>query len=751
VTITGTNDTPYVQTEIADQHVNEDNAWSFTVPAGSFADPDTIDTLTYSATLANGDPLPGWLSFDAATHSFSGTPPQDFNGTIGLKVTATDGGSLSASDTFDLIVAAVNDAPVATITPTTYNATEQANLNLHGTGLSISDVDAASGSMTVTLSVTQGILNVAAGTTGAIVSNSGTSSVTITGTQTQINDLLAGNSAATVVYNDNTDTPASSATLTLTVHDNGNTGGGDLSSTDTATINITAVNDAPVNSTLPGAQTIGEDASLTFSAGNGNAIKVSDVDLGGGNLTVTLSVAHGALSLGGTSGLLFVNGDGTADATMTFVGTQSAINAAMQGLLYTPVADFNGSDTLTITTNDNGNTGTGGALQDVDTVAITINPVADIVSDSVTVTAGPNNLDLLSNDTFENPGRFISAVGAATHGTVTINDNGTPGNTTDDFVVYTPTAGYSGSDSFTYTVTSGGVTETATANVTVSGPTAANIEFVPNGNDFNTALPNPGDQIGSFVAFDATGNAIPGATFSVTAGSTGSLTVDSSGLVSGGLANGDTFDFSVTSAGVTETVHVQVGNGTANNISGTGNDIDILFGFNNSDTLSGGSNDDTLYGNNDTDTLNGGDNNDFLIGGNANDTLNGGNGNDYLRGGIGNDVLNGGTGNDLFVFNVAPSATNSDTIQDFNASGVDHIGLDHSIFSAIGTTLDATEFRASAGGNAADANDYILYDTATGNLYYDADGSGGGAKVLIATVSLPGLTGTVDPTDFIML
>ena len=58
------------------------------------------------------------------------------------------------------------------------------------------------------------------------------------------------------------------------------------------------------------------------------------------------------------------------------------------------------------------------------------------------------------NDTFENAGRAITAVGTASHGTVTINNNGTAGDPTDDFVVYTPTADYNGSDSFTYTVTS---------------------------------------------------------------------------------------------------------------------------------------------------------------------------------------------------------------------------------------------------------------------------------------------------------
>ena len=62
----------------------------------------------------------------------------------------------------------MNDAPVATITPTSYAATEQTSSTLKKTGLSISDVDAGSGSMTVTLAVTEGTLNVTAGSSGAV-------------------------------------------------------------------------------------------------------------------------------------------------------------------------------------------------------------------------------------------------------------------------------------------------------------------------------------------------------------------------------------------------------------------------------------------------------------------------------------------------------------------------------------------------------------------------------------------------------
>jgi Ca2+-binding RTX toxin-like protein len=111
------NEAPEVDNPIADQAANEDAAWSFTVPTGTFSDPDTGDTLTLSASLADGSALPAWLSFDAATRTLSGTPTNDDVGTAEIALTATDAGGLSASDTFALIVANVNDAPVVANAP----------------------------------------------------------------------------------------------------------------------------------------------------------------------------------------------------------------------------------------------------------------------------------------------------------------------------------------------------------------------------------------------------------------------------------------------------------------------------------------------------------------------------------------------------------------------------------------------------------------------------------------------------------
>jgi len=106
-----TNQVPIVANAIADQTTVEDAPWTFVVPANTFADQDAGDVLTLIASLADGTPLPGWLSFDAGTRTFSGTPDDAQIGTIGLRVTAADGRNAMASDTFTLTISNVNEAP----------------------------------------------------------------------------------------------------------------------------------------------------------------------------------------------------------------------------------------------------------------------------------------------------------------------------------------------------------------------------------------------------------------------------------------------------------------------------------------------------------------------------------------------------------------------------------------------------------------------------------------------------------------
>ncbi|WP_397595140.1 putative Ig domain-containing protein, partial [Sphingorhabdus sp.] len=96
--------------------VNEDTAWSYQVEDDIFGDVHG-DTLTFIATLANGEAMPTWISFNPSTLTFSGTPPQDFNGDISVTVTARDGGN-SASDTFILTVNPVEDEATGTLSLT---------------------------------------------------------------------------------------------------------------------------------------------------------------------------------------------------------------------------------------------------------------------------------------------------------------------------------------------------------------------------------------------------------------------------------------------------------------------------------------------------------------------------------------------------------------------------------------------------------------------------------------------------------
>jgi Ca2+-binding RTX toxin-like protein len=156
----------------------------------------------------------------------------------------------------------------------------------------------------------------------------------------------------------------------------------------------------------------------------------------------------------------------------------------------------------------------------------------------------------------------------------------------------------------------------------------------------------------------------------------------------------------------------------------TGGPTDTIVGIEN---LTGSAYADTLTGNAVANKL---------AGSGGNDVLNGGAGNDILVGGSGIDALTGGVGKDAFVFESALNAgTNVDTIKDFVAVD-DTIKLENAVFKklTLAGALNAANFKASATGNAADSNDFVLYETDTGKLFYDLDGSGAGAKVLFAVL-----------------
>jgi hypothetical protein len=139
-------------------------------------------------------------------------------------------------------------------------------------------------------------------------------------------------------------------------------GGGSV--TNSATLDITPVNDAPVN-TVPGAQSTSTDTDFAISG-----LAVSDVDAT--SLTTTLHVDHGALAVGAVGGAA-VSGNGTATVTVT--GSVAQIDAALgaaHNVLYHSAFNFSGIDHLTMTSNDGGSSGAGGALTDTDIVNIQV-------------------------------------------------------------------------------------------------------------------------------------------------------------------------------------------------------------------------------------------------------------------------------------------------------------------------------------------------------------------------------------------
>ncbi|MCA9051256.1 MAG: hypothetical protein KDA89_21110, partial [Planctomycetaceae bacterium] len=126
------------------------------------------------------------------------------------------------------------------------------------------------------------------------------------------------------------------------------------------------------------AETVAEDTPLIFSLANGNAITVSDADADAGAadpILVTLSVSNGTLTLGATTGLTGLTGNGSS--TVSFQGTVAEVNSALDGLGYQGSPNFSGSDTLTVDVDDQGNTGSGGALTDSATVNISVTSVND--------------------------------------------------------------------------------------------------------------------------------------------------------------------------------------------------------------------------------------------------------------------------------------------------------------------------------------------------------------------------------------
>ena len=305
----------------------------------------------------------------------------------------------------------------------------------------------------------------------------------------------------------------------------------------TVTVTIAGANDAAVNA-VPGTQSTNINTTKVFSAANGNAITISDVD--NTSHTVTLTATSGTITLATTAGLAFTIGDGTADGTMTFSGTDAAINAALNGLSFIPTSGFAGAASLQITTTDSG------ALSDTDTTTINVN--------SLSGTALTTAIDTI----------FFS----------------------------------SGTNSVTGTA--GGPNPTANNGDTLTGGTGIDTLTISGGSLGTLTFGNGTGSIGltnfeNLVLVDSNnGNHIDNVVFNSTFNNGGTLTVDGSGIGGNGKLN---FDSSATSnsfiiTGGNSDDTITLGSGT--NVVSGGNGDDRITAGSGTDTITGGSGADTV-------------------------------------------------------------------------------------------------------------------------------------------------------------
>jgi Ca2+-binding RTX toxin-like protein len=383
----------------------------------------------------------------------------------------------------------------------------------------------------------------------------------------------------------------------------------------------------------------------------------------------------------------------------------------------------------------------------------------------------PTSIAVLANDSDEDGDALtvLSVTQPSTGGTVSIQNNA---------VLFTPnSATWTGTTTFSYTVKDTGNLQ-AVATVTVVVGTAFNGTDTANtlsgtkgidvirGNGGNDSINAnaAGDVVYGGLGNDTiTGGAGADTLFGEAGNDT--FRVGSSELTGDVISGGDDVDTLAFTSNVTLTGGFTVTGVETLNMGArtltvqTTVHIDLsAMNLVSRGAINGDSQANRITGTRDADSINGSTGNDNLAGTGGNDTVYGGTGADSIRGGLGNDTLYGGSSSkadtaiDTFVFDTAPdSATNWDTIIGFEATARDKIALDvQNIFTAIrlnGTTgLDADEFRSNATGNAEDANDYLVFDTTTGNLWYDPDGNGATAKKLIAKITLA--NGTLDPSDF---
>jgi VCBS repeat-containing protein len=491
------------------------------------------------------------------------------------------------------------------------------------------------------------------------------------------------------------------------------------SDSETVTITITGNNDAPV---MTGATSGAVEENGTLMASGD--LNYTDIDIGD-----TATWSGGGTGSYGTLGV-----DSTGLWTYTLANASPAVQGLGEGQTVT--------DTFVVTVSD----GSGGS--DSETVTITItgdqpNVAPNAVDDPETVIRGGTLIDsVATNDTDADPLTF-TLLTSPTRGSLVFNLNGS--------YIYTNNGVSTSGDSFTYEASDGSLTDTATVTITVTQPV---IRFGTNGPDIvfmtnpvtvpllptPTAVTNGDDYLfGESAAYY---------NFNIQNGSPDSLI--------GGLGN-DTLD----GGWYADTMEGGAGNDTY--IVQDPADLTVESPSGGSDLVRSSAANYTLMANVEnliltgTGNINGTGNgeNNLVIGNTGNnilkgeagaDLVSGGLGADTIDGGLGTDTLTGGAGADIFVFSTV-LAGNVDQITDFDAT-TDKIRLVKSVFGTLGAdgVLAAGAFSLDPLVLTADTR--IIYNSTSGALLYDSDGSGGTGAVQFASVTV-GLVG-VDATDFIV-
>ncbi len=432
-----------------------------------------VSGLNVTGNNSNSVTLTGKLSdLNNALSSFNYQGLSNINGTDQIVVSVNDqgltgaGGPKSATQTLNVNINPVNDAPVLTVGGgTSRTVAEDTPITL--SGITVSDVDAGNSNIQVTVSVQQGVLNAtAAGSPATTIGGTGTNTLTITGSQAAINSTLSS-----LRYQGNLNYNGSDI-VTVVVNDQNNTGiGGPLTDTKSLTINVTPVNDLPTL-TLPSSPlSVNEDTDLPFTGPT--AISLTDVDSGPNPVRVTLAVNNGILNLA-TDGLTTISG-ANGSKSAVYEGTIASIVAAINTLVYRGNLNYNGSDRLTITVNDKGSTGAAPPGIDVTQIVdITVTPVNDppvlVTNNALTLNEGATQVitnGLLRTTDVDNAATSI--VYTIQPGAATLNGNLLKGTTAlvagstftqDDVnqgtIKYVHNGSETTSDSFTFQVSDGG-------------------------------------------------------------------------------------------------------------------------------------------------------------------------------------------------------------------------------------------------------------------------------------------------------